>query len=381
MGEFSPSGAGSVVPALSSGPAAAPLSRLRKPRPFWFRVHTWAGLKLSILLFFVFTTGTLAVFSHEMDWLLNPEMRASGDGSGVSLGGQVAAARAAYPDWTIASFATPKDPWWNSQITAMTPNGTRKRIWVDPGTGDVTGHTGFANLQVFFRRTHRHLMLPNQIGIPLVSSLSLVLTATLISSLVIYKKWWRGFLRAPRTRNSRTLWGDLHRLGGVWSLWFVIVMILTSYFYLAESLGARGSLPPLAQASWTDDPPALSAQHIDDGIAAAKAVFPGYEVRRIILPRREGSPLLLEGDGDAVLVRIRANRVALDPVDGTVLSVQRGEDLAAWQRISEAADPLHFGTFGGMWTKALYFLFGLVLTGLSGSGVYIYGARLAKRNP
>ena len=332
-------------------------------------------------MFFVLATGTLAVFSHEMDWLLNTEMKSSRDGLGASLGEQVAAAREAYPGWTLANLATPIDPWWNSQITAVTPEGKRKRIWVDPGTGEVTGHTGMASLQVFFRRTHRHLMLPNQIGIPLVSSLSLVLTATLISSLVIYKKWWRGFARTPRTRNARTLWGDLHRLGGVWSLWFVIVMILTSYFYLAESLGARGPVPAAAKASWTGDPPELSAADIDAAVAAAVDAFGDYEVKRLTLPIREGSALLVEGDGQAVLVRIRANRVAVDPEDGAVLSVHRGEDLGAWQRISEAADPLHFGTFGGMWTKALYFLFGLILTGLSGSGIYIYGARLAKHDP
>ncbi|HEU5145104.1 MAG TPA: PepSY domain-containing protein, partial [Chryseosolibacter sp.] len=42
-----------------------------------FKIHGWVGMKLSILFFIVCFSGTLAVFSHEMDWLINPAMRAT----------------------------------------------------------------------------------------------------------------------------------------------------------------------------------------------------------------------------------------------------------------------------------------------------------------
>ena len=42
------------------------------------------------------------------------------------------------------------------------------------------------------------------------------------------------------------------------------------------------------------------------------------------------------------------------------------------------ADPLHFGTFGGYWTKVTWFVFGVGLTALSLSGVVIYGLRIAR---
>ena len=42
------------------------------------------------------------------------------------------------------------------------------------------------------------------------------------------------------------------------------------------------------------------------------------------------------------------------------------------------ADPLHFGTFGGYWTKIPWFLFGALLTALSVSGVALYSLRLFK---
>lgn len=67
----------------------------------------------------------------------------------------------------------------------------------------------------------------------------------------------------------------------------------------------------------------------------------------------------------AVLVRHRANAVWVDPATNEVLLTTDGRDMNLHQRIGEMADPLHFGYFGGYWTKIPWFLFGLLITGLS----------------
>ncbi|MCG6120832.1 MAG: PepSY domain-containing protein, partial [Blastomonas sp.] len=46
------------------------------------------------------------------------------------------------------------------------------------------------------------------------------------------------------------------------------------------------------------------------------------------------------------------------------------------ERIVHTADPLHFGTFGGLVTKLIRVAFGIALVAMAGSGAVIYAKRL-----
>ena len=70
--------------------------------------------------------------------------------------------------------------------------------------------------------------------------------------------------------------------------------------------------------------------------------------------------------------------LSFDPISGALLAKNKGEDLSIHARISEAADPLHFGTFAGLPSKLVYFVFGIVLSILAITGTYIYGMRIAR---
>lgn len=95
-------------------------------------------------------------------------------------------------------------------------------------------------------------------------------------------------------------------------------------------------------------------------LEAARNAFPNLAIQRIIFPATPRQAFRFEGDATALLVRPRANAVWKDPANGEVLATGRGENLLIHQRISEAADPPHFGTFAGYWSKLIWFLFSLL---------------------
>lgn len=356
--------------------AAAPA---RKKARIWWIVHQWAGLKFSVLLSFVLFTGTLAVLSAEMDWLMRPAMRVdpatvSGPVNWPAIAAGAAEAR---PEYRILSVEAPLAGAFAATVTAETPDGGYAFLYAHPSTGAVQGEGHWVGAKRVLRNMHRHLNMPVWLGVPIVSSLAVLLLVSLVTSFVVYKKWWRGFWKPIRTRDARTGWGDFHRLAGVWSLWFVILMIVTGLWYLVEQTVARAPTPPAPEVAAAYIPAEALADRLAAGLKAARAADPALRIRRIQFPSEDRGAFKFEGQKAALLVRHRANAVWTDAATGAPLLVADARDLDFHQRISEAADPLHFGTFGGYWTKVPWFLFGLLLTGLSVSGVALYGMRIA----
>lgn len=349
-----------------------------KQRAFWFRLHHWVGLKLSVFMTFVIITGTLATISNEIDWLLDEKKRTVPNGEMLSIGEMVDRAQATYPDWPVDIALAPLNAWFAANITVMDEEGEYRRVYVDPYTGKVNGDSGYLTMQRFLREVHRNLMLPTFVGVPIVTSLAFLLFISLVSGLKTYKKFWRGFFKSPSSSKPRVFWGNIHRLTGLWSLPFLLLMILTCWWYFAESLGAGApnyrSVYSVTKETTTQLPMA-ELQKI------AETAYPELKVTHIIGNTGSARPIIFWGENSAILVRPRANFVAINPYDGSIVELYRSEQLNLHQKLSEMADPLHFGTFAGVYSKWGWFLLGILLTLLSTSGVIVFAKRIKKEMP
>lgn len=365
------------APASAGHPAVA--AQRRKPRPLAFWLHNLFGLKLSLFMAFVCLTGTIATVAHEIEWLYKPEVRATTFAPGTEDWGALwAAAERAYPEATltgIGSYDRSHAGYFAKSVSARDAAGRDFNIYVDPGTGKVTGHEYGRSLQDAMRALHYYLFIPRDVGFYLVTSLGFVLLGSLVTGLIVYKKFWRGFFRMPRlSRNLRTAMGDVHRLGGLWSVWFAAIIALTSIYYFFEWSGM----------DWSSEPPRIPQSHFAETAGAAdiarwtrmaRAAKPGFAITAIALPYEPGDPVVVQGHWEAVLVRERADTVFIDPATDRIVGTRTAHEMGAGERIVHTVDPLHFGTFGGLATRLIWALFGLVLTGLAATGAYIYAKR------
>lgn len=361
--------------------AATAKARAPKARSRWWRVHAWLGLKLSLFAVVICLSGTLAVVANELDWLVDPALRVDpAAGQGAGWGTLADNALQAVPGARLDSIERGPDPWFATIVVLKAPDGHRRRVLLDPATGEVKRVASFGSVQRFLRDFHRRFMLPVAIGIPLVTSFAFVLLTSLFTGLVTYKKFWKGFFKRPRGGGVRKTSGDLHRLVGVWSLWFVALVIVTSVWYLVELLGA-GAQPtlPLHKVSKAERrvvlPQPLGAD-LDRLAARATTAYPELTIKRVLFPFPGMKSVGFQGEAGTMLTTEKANAVFVDPTTGMVELKVVGGDLSAHQRIAEMADPLHFGTFGGLTTKLIWFLFGAGMTALSVTGVMIYATRL-----
>jgi uncharacterized iron-regulated membrane protein len=349
-------------------------------RPLAFLLHSLFGLKLSLFLGFVCLTGTIATVSHEIEWLVQPEVRGASDGRTDDYAAMWGLVRDRYPDAYIQSIGTydrAHSGYFARQADLTLPDGTNRHLYIDPSRMVVTGEASGPSFHSIMRGLHYYLLLPTDWPFYLVTSLGFVLILSLVTGLVTYKKFWRGFFRLPRWRRSTRTWsGDLHRLMGLWSLWFVAVIGLTSIWYLVERAAPSWETPaPEAQTRYVL--PAPEPARVAGWVATARARFPGISITFVQMPYGETDPVVVQGQWRAWLVRERTNAIFIDPVTDQVIGERVAGELSAGERWVHTADPLHFGNFGGLATKLIWVLFGLLLTGLCATGVVIFTKRTA----
>jgi uncharacterized iron-regulated membrane protein len=198
---------------------------------------------------------------------------------------------------------------------------------------------------------------------------------------VFYKRWWTKLIVLRFGKGSRIFFSDLHRMTGVWTLLFAVLIGVTGGWYLVElpvnwaGLTKTPDLPRVSKKTLVtheSDAEMLSPQA---WVQIAERAMPGLKVRSIGFPTKRDSPARITGQASAWLVRQRANQVLVDPFTGEVLFQQRAEELGGLLRWVHTADELHFGTFGGLTTKLIWFAFGLVLSALIPIGAYLWVRR------
>lgn len=368
-----------VTPRITKVPSQAK----QKPKlaRLWWKIHQIAGLKLSLFLSFILLTGTLATISHEIDWLLQPNLRID-SGSAPESPNWAAIAHSAVRQPGVAEILFIEEPTaslFASRVAFRDPNGKQRFLYAHPATGEIQGKGPWAGAARILRNMHRHINIPTKIGVPIVSSLAFLMLISFMTAFIVYPKWWRGFFKPIRfTKGARTAWGDFHRLAGLWSLWFVLLITLTSIWYFAESTGLQAPAAPSAKLQKQEISLIELGDSLETVLGQAQQAYPELNITHIVFPSGRRGAFRIQGQDKAWLVRQRANEAWVNPTTTEVLLIAKGTDLSVHQRISEMADPLHFGTFAGYWTKVPWFIFGLLLTGLSISGSAIYALRMLK---
>lgn len=347
----------------------------------WFRVHSFTGVVTGLLLFLICWSGTFAVLAQEFDWLLTPEERVAAADTRQSWGQLEAAVLQAYPAAQIRWLIAPLYAQSAAHAVIDLPEQPMVRVYLDPYSGEVLGHYSYFNLQSFFRSLHMNLFEMRGFGDYLVAFSGVVVMLSLVAALMFYKRWWQRFLTF-RPGRGRALWSEVHKLGGLWSLWFVLVIGSTGVWYLFEMARYDIGDGKVAFAGTGDyalnrivaegEGPRLP---LDELIGHAQAARPDLQIRQVRPNEGEGL-VYVDGQSEHWLVRDRANQLLLNAATGQVIYNQVAVDLPAYWRWSDTADPLHFGDFGT--SKLIWFGFGLLFCALILTGIYLHACRLTR---
>jgi len=374
-----------------TGPPAAKSNKKRNWRRTLFRVHGWLGLNAGLLLYVICLSGTVAVFSNELDWLVTPEIRVANDGS-TDWTAILDSLDAAYPTAANLGIYLPGASGFTSKgdhVAALAylsaPSGETRKVHVHPGTGQILADYGFFNTQRFFRSFHRRFFDGTR-GIIIVTLMGFVLLAAALTGFFFYRGWLKQLVTLRLFREKRLRWSDLHKVSGIWGLLFTLLIALTGIFYFVELLyqGAdryNALLPPpmkqVAADSLSQFGPQPELLPASVYVRNAERALPGLRIQSMRISTHPERAVYVDGQTGNPLTRDRADKVHLHPFTGHIIDTQHTRDLGVVPFITDAVDPLHFGYFGGLWTKIPWFLFGLLLSFSILSGLRLWVVRQA----
>lgn len=352
-----------------------------------FNIHGWLGLNLGLFLFVVCFSGTFATLSGEVDWLLNEDLRIEKKDSPIRWEAMHNAIQIAYPEGTILgiyknTYAGHSDHFATVAYVGL-PNGQNRKVYLDPYEGEIQGDTGFFNVQRFFRTYHRRFF-DGERGIFLVTLSSVFLLFSALTGFLFYKGWLKNIFKLRIKKGVKALFSDAHKLAGIWSLIFTLLIALTGVFYFAEVILQSSDNydaflpegpPEIETSERAQFGPAPELLSLDKYVANAEKAYPELEVLAVRIPHNTGGYVYVDGQAGNPITRNRANKVYLHPFTGEVVHIQRSSDLNTAEFITDIADPLHFGYFGGLPTKILWFIFGLILSFAILSGTYLWYVR------
>lgn len=355
-----------------------------------FLVHSASGLWLTILLAVVMISGTITVLYAEIDWLIHSEMRVTPGEERVNPGQLYDSLRTAYPDVGVTNLRTGALTERRAASALVTsPEEGFRLVWLDQFSGAVVGETPFVTVGQFINILHTNLFLP-VIGRYFVNFFGVLLLISIVTGLITYKKFWRGFLRRPRFhRDARTWLGDLHRLTALWSLWFLLIIGLTgTWWFYEDPLVSAGGAPDIVAER--PAPPTLTSAELDalgpetpqlrsgaEIVSAVLQAYPDMRVTLLLPPTNASQPFTVRGDRGEILVEAGANTVYVNPYTAEIMGARLAEDWTVIQRVDAAMHPLHYGSWakGGaadLTVKLIWFLGGAVISFLTVSGLIIY---------
>ncbi|MPR34663.1 PepSY-associated TM helix domain-containing protein [Salmonirosea aquatica] len=346
-----------------------------------YAVHKWCGLIAGLFILMLSSTGTLLLFNDEIDTATNAEMvKVSAEGPRLSADQLVTALVQKYPDASLNNTILYPDASDRAPMTQLRQDGKNWWVYQDPATGAVLGQREpNETLMKQILHVHEHLTLgATGHAILLVVGIALVL-------LVLTGVWYYRasllsvFKIGVRNRNTYLANSDLHKLVGVLSFLFLLLMGVTGSFMHWEKVERMFDGPPPAAARPEGTPaesvaPDYTRLSLASSLQIAEKAIPNFTPAQIRYPRAADGNVVIAGTRPESnrLLGLYTSSVEINPANGEVVKIEHAEDRDFEANAEATVEQIHFGHYGGIFTQLLYGLGGIGLGTMTVTGFVIW---------
>ena len=358
-------------------------------------LHSWFGIIILWLLFFIFFTGSIAYFRTEINMWAQPEVL-------HQVGQPPSAHHSAQTAYDYLSQHAPDAQRWRVSLANdrmpvnvlqwQSQDGRQQHLQ-DPNTGALLAPVRESLGGDFFFKLHYTLYpLPAKIGSTVVAIAALILLISLITGIITHRKIIKEFFVFRSFKGQRSLL-DLHHITGVVSLPFYLIMAFTGLlilFYLVLPWGVsqqygKAGVPQLYQELQFSsfEKPALTETTAMPPFAQFAQQLPeqadtGAVLNKFDLQKSDQSDAIIRFEYQFNQI-ITLNTPYYSFVANTALPVNQSRNLSPIAQLASSSYGIHLGYFAAMWTRFLLAMMGVIGCVMLAAGALLWQKKRIKQ--
>jgi uncharacterized iron-regulated membrane protein len=360
-------------------------------KKWMLKLHLWLSLIVGVFFVAICLSGSVLVLREDIKEWAHPELYETTPGL-VGLETVRANAMQELPGYRITLLETPEaaEGRYHVRLTKEADGKTQNQeLYLDPGTGRVLGkmENGNGAFLDFMIKLHEYLLLGDLFGKQTAryvgAAMGVGLSLVLITGAIV---WWPGLrkfalgFKIIRNKGQLMLQRGLHKSLGIVSVPFLLVLALTgaSFSYEKNVFGwfdmpTREEAPKAALKAAPKSP----ELPLDQLVAGVLEQYPNSHLMRVSLPKaKDQSVRLFLEEGYSPTNNGNTN-LYIDQYSGQVL--WKSNPASGLSTYSTWRTGLHFGTWGGTFSKLMYVLIGILPLFFMVTGLTIWALKAKQR--
>lgn len=364
-------------------------------------LHTWSGLVVGWVLYFIFVTGTVGYFYVEIDRWMRPELplavasaplEQSAAKADLFLRGEAADAGYWRVNLPVGRQSQQLDVAWGSGDSAYVGLAGQRTyvptqgVFTEPITPRAT-EGGYGLYRMHWKLHY----LPQMLGVFIVGFCTMMLLVALITGVIAHKRIFADFFTFRPGKGQRS-WLDFHNLMGVLSLPFLVMITYSGLIFYTVTYVPSGLDAAFGEdhsAYWSRIEPDLNIAA--PGVPAAMAPLQAFvqrakdewtgqppDVLVVMNPLRDNARVVAFHSGSGTLFRDVGERLIFDGANGVLLSRETAA-ASGPHAVYSVLLGLHEGVFADTVLRWFYFVSGLLGCALIGTGLVLWSVKRSAR--
>jgi uncharacterized iron-regulated membrane protein len=351
-----------------------------------FFLHRWLGLTVGVLLCVAGLTGSILVFWHELDdWVLTRRFGsvvAAGERASIPAVLEMVQTRYAGRGLTLSSINLPESEVAPYTIGLVDAAEHWLDVLVNPYTNQIMGDRQWETSWVGRIYELHYQLLAGDIGLIIMGVVALLTLILSMTGIILWPGWRKlvaGFKIKWKAHPKRTNF-DIHKVVGIITAIFLTLIGFTGFVWNIPQAKVEDAI---YLATFTAKQPEPKSQAIagqqplsfDELLQRAEATSPQGRMTAITLATKPEEVFRVDKKQPQETGSWGETHVYLDQFSGAVLRVDDPFKHSRADAILHQFGPLHFGTFGGLFTRILYVFVGLAPAALMVTGLVMWRYR------